>query len=137
MVAAGLLFGLIGGLVAWSIIKSLNQRPTGRRYELDSLDAEELTARATCEKGSFPAEPDDLSEVRLEVPSHWHCLWWANHHCPGLLRLRHREHGSYTLQFLDPMGMKLAFETLPQLLGRRVDVRVWYSQQLGRFVSKD
>jgi len=137
LVAGGALFGLVGGLIAWYLLKSLNQRPAAHRCDLDDLDTEELIARATYANGCFAAAPDDLSEVRLEAPSFWHSLWWGCFQYAGLLRLRHREFGQYTLQITEVMGMRLAAERLPQLLGGEMEVNAVFCRRLWQFVRKE
>jgi hypothetical protein len=118
LVAVGVLFGLIGGLVVWYILKSQNSRPAPRHNELDELDADELIARAKYTKGCFRARPRDLSEVRLQPPSPWHSLWWATTNCAGVLSLRHRDRGRMTLQLQDYEDVEAATE----LLGREMEV---------------
>jgi hypothetical protein len=136
LVAVGMLFGLIGGLIAWYLLKSLAPRSVPNGRDLDDLDADELIARARYSQGCFQAAPGELSEVRLEPPSFWHSLWWAGSRYAGVVYLRHCERGRYTLQVLGLEDMKLAAEMLPELLGRRMEVNAVFSRRLWQFVRR-
>ena len=136
LVAVGILFGLIGGVIAWYLLKSLAAPPVPRDRHLDDLGADELISRARFTQGCFQAAPGELSEVRLEPPSFWHSLWWAGSRYAGVLYLRHRERGRYALQVLGLEDMKLAAETLPELLGRRVRVNAVFSRRRWQFVRR-
>jgi hypothetical protein len=137
VIVVGMLFGLIGGLFACYLFRNLKKRTPPHVLDLDGLDAEELIGRAAYSKGCFAATRRQLSEVRLEAPTMAHTMWWAGLRCAGLLHLRHRKHGPYTLQVLEQDGMQVAVELLPQLLGRRVEVNVVFSRSQWRYVRRD
>jgi hypothetical protein len=136
IIPVGLLFGLIGGLIAWYVLKHLTPQPVPQGRDLDDLSPDELITRARCSHGCFQATPRELSEVRLEPPSFWHSLWWAGSRYAGVLYLRHPTHGRYTLQVLGLEDMKLVAEALPELLGRRMEVNAVFSRQLWQFVRR-
>jgi hypothetical protein len=136
IIPVGLMFGLVGGLIAWFILKHLATKPVPQGRDLDDLGADELITRAKCSHGCFQAAPGELSEVRLEPPSFWHSLWWAGSRYAGVLYLRHGTYGRYALQVLGLEDMKLVAEALPNLLGRRMEVNAVFSRQLWQFVRR-
>lgn len=125
-------FAMQGGLLGYAIAASLD--PTSKNQErarqLDASKPEDLVFE---HEHSFRASQADVVEASLGPRSWWLALAYMQPAHAGVLRLRHREKGSFQLCILTPQDMKLALDRVPQALGASVRVAVRWNGE--RFVG--
>src|SRR5262249_18888604 len=127
-------FGLFGWLLRRAIADGIRSETDQRQKLLNRSDTDELLALANEEPRNFSAGGEELLAASLEAPTFWSKLFRHGFECRGLLRLRHRTRGEFTLEFLGQQVLREAIEWLPSVLGDRLQVRLSWNRLKGCYV---
>ncbi len=109
-VMGGLVGGLVAGMMASSAQSRMRQKLASLEDELDRADTAALIRLSTAGRNNFRASPIDLCDLRLERAGFWHKLNHGSEKCAALLRGRHMERGSLTLELLDDDDVRIVRE---------------------------
>ena len=130
----GLVGALIGGLIGWFIASRAKKDTEARQKQLDDADEQELSRLIDEDKHSFRAELSELSEVSIDPKSVWHQIAYSSSpDYVGVLGLQHQTRGKMKLEFLSNEDMRLAIDTLPELLPGKVSINVVWNEKKKSF----
>jgi hypothetical protein len=123
---------VIGGALAGSTARLVQGVILGDQRQAEPRDrermlgvADEFTLRQYAHewKGSFVADPKDVSRLRIGPASWWRRFLSGIEH-EGLLTLRHRWKGKVTLALPSLTDVRRAVEELPRLFGEVVEINL-------------
>jgi hypothetical protein len=123
-VIGGALGGATGRLLRGALLGDQRQaEPRDRERLLDVADEVTLRQYADEWKGSFAADPKDVSRLRIGSTSWWRRFLSGIEH-EGMLTLQHRWEGKVTLALPSLTDVRCAVEELPRLFGEVVEINL-------------
>ncbi|MBI4348784.1 MAG: hypothetical protein HY553_18240 [Elusimicrobia bacterium] len=125
-------FAMQGGLLGYALAATLD--PTSKNQErARQLDASKPGDLVFEHEHSFRAAHTDVEEASLEPRSWWLAMAYMQPAHVGVLRLRHRERGSFQCCLMTAEDMKLALQRVPEALGASARIAARWDGE--RFVS--